>query len=381
MNVLHIIIGLGNGGAENMLKRLISFDIKKNGLKNKHSVVSLTNNGAVGEELKKIGVDVMSLNMHSMLQIPQTILTLRRIITKEDNTLIIQTWMYHADLMGGLAAYFSGNRNVVWNIRGSGIPQSLFSATGALVKICASLSNWLPRKIICCADVAKESHIKLGYSKKNMCVISNGYDIDAYNPCINKKNNRLELGFSNKDILIGTVGRFDPLKDYYNFISSAKILLEENKFVKFIMIGNGLTNSNKKLMGWIDSEGLSDNFTLIGEVDCVNKYLSIIDIYCMSSYKEGFPNAICEAMLMKIPCVSTSAGDSTAIISDTGFVVPVKSPVKLSKALLNMINFGDKKRVLLGELARSRIIDKYSIEKILDQYISVYKEIKHEKHR
>ncbi len=372
MKILHIIIGLNVGGAEIMLKRLVQSSLGNKGLANE--VVSLTQLGVIGIQLENMGVRVTVLNIKSIFSAPYAFFKLVKVI-KNSKPSIVQTWMYHADLLGGLASFFAGNRNIVWNIRGSSIPQQSLSLTGVLTKLCAILSYKLPKIIICCAEAARSSHVIKGYAQSKMVVINNGYDMGDYHPREVREEERLNLGISEDTIVIGIVGRFDVLKDYNNFISAANELLKEFSNIKFLMVGKGLDNENHELTKIVKNDNTLDSFLLMGERNNVNKYLAVMDIYCMSSSKEGFPNVVCEAMAMQIPCVVTNAGDAKNIVGDTGIVVPIKDSSALALGLKTMINYDVEKKLKLGKLARERISRNYSIEKALNQYEELYREI------
>ena len=372
MKILHIIIGLNVGGAEIMLKRLVQSNLDNKGLE--HEVISLTQLGVIGIQLENMGIRVTVLNVRSIFSVPLAFFKLVKII-KNTKFSVVQTWMYHADLLGGLASFFAGNRNIVWNIRGSSIPQQGLSLTGVLIKVCAMLSYKLPKKIICCAEAARSAHVIKGYAQSKMVVINNGYDLDDYHVRQGREAERLNLGISDDEIVIGIVGRFDALKDYNNFISAANELLKEFSNVKFLMVGKGLNNENHELTRMVENDNTLDSFLFMGESNNVNKYLAIMDIYCMSSSKEGFPNVVCEAMAMQVPCVATNAGDAKDIVGDTGIIVPIKDSSALAMGLRTMINYDTKKKLKLGKLARARIGRNYSIEKTLNQYEELYREV------
>jgi glycosyltransferase involved in cell wall biosynthesis len=100
-----------------------------------------------------------------------------------------------------------------------------------------------------------------------------------------------------------------------------------------------------------------------------------MDIFCLSSSKEGFPNVVCEAMAMNIPCVVTDAGDSTEIVSDTGMVVSTCDPIALAGALQTMISKDIVERSQLGERARLRIEKYYSIDIASARFENVYNKV------
>lgn len=373
MRVLHIIIGLNIGGAEMMLKRLVEFHLENPACR--HVVVSLTDIGKLGELIQSRGVEVYSLGMRSAFGIPLVLWQLVHLIraTRPD---IVQTWMYHADLLGGLAARLAGSCSVVWNIRSTAIPQGALSFTYWIVRLCAICSYFIPDRIICCANSAKTAHIKLRYAAHKMTVIPNGYDFSAFEFDLNSRvMARLKLGLDDTDIVIGVVGRFDPLKDFHNFVAAASYMAARRGDVKFLMVGRGNEWSNLTLRGWIEEAGLVKRFHLVGQQTDVAYYLSAMDIFCLSSVNEAFPNVVVEAMAIGLPCVVTRAGDAADILGDDDFVVPVKDSVSLADALLRMCDLDSVDRRMLGERNAKKVRKEYGIEKIRQKYEEVYDEV------
>ena len=372
MRVLHIIVGLEIGGAETMLKRLIESD--PDAIPNT-VVVSLTTLGVIGEILHAQGVRVHALGMSSALNFPMTLWRLVRLI-RQYRPAIVQTWMYHADLIGGLAARLVGSGRVVWGIRSTTIPQGPLSFTYWLVRLCAIGSHIIPHRIICCAKSAKEAHIRLGYAAHKMTVIPNGYNFSSFDRHLNSRGKaRFELGFDVDEIVIGAVGRFDPLKDFHNFVIAASKLAATRGNVKFLMIGRNIEWSNHTLRGWIDGAGLVKSFHLVGQQTDVVYFLSAMDIFCLSSVNEAFPNVVVEAMAMGLPCVVTQAGDAADILGDDSFVVPVKDSMSLADALRRMCDLNPVDRRILGERNAKKVRKEYGIEKIRRKYEEVYDEV------
>src|SRR5882672_5649392 len=153
-----------------MLKRLIESNPATT---RNTAVVSLTALGVIGESLRAQGVRVHTLGMSSVLDTPITLWRLVRLV-RQYQPRIVQTWMYHADLLGGLAARLAGSCAVVRGIRSTTLPQGPLSVMFWLIRLCAICSHVVPHRIICCAKSAKEVHIKLGYPAHKMTVIPNG---------------------------------------------------------------------------------------------------------------------------------------------------------------------------------------------------------------
>jgi len=369
MKIVHVISGLGLGGAETMLRRLIESTKERN---DTTVVVSLTSLGVVGDSLRKSGVTVHTLETYAFFHLPNTLWRLFWLLRRYRPD-IVQTWMYHADLLGGLVARLAGACSVVWGVHSTSIPQGRWSATYWVVRLCALCSNFIPDRIICCANSAKLAHIKLHYAEDKMVVIPNGYDFSVFQYDVETRlKARVQLGVNEQDIVIGVVGRFDPLKDFFNYVSAAALVAEKNKNVKFLMVGRDNEWSNTTLCGWIESTGLIGRFHLVGQQTDVAHFLSAMDIFCLSSVNEAFPNVVVEAMAMGLPCVVTRAGDSAIILDDDNYVVPVKDSAALANALLTMCNLDAMTRKTIGESNAGKVRVRYGIETIRQKYKDVY---------
>jgi glycosyltransferase involved in cell wall biosynthesis len=361
IRVVHLITGLNIGGAERMLQRL-SIAHRSSGAA-ESIVVSLTSLGRIGEELRSEGIRVEAIGLHGLLTIPMCFLRLVRLLRdlKPD---VVQTWLYHADLFGALAARLAGVGHIAWNIRctafGSG------RITGLLSRINARLSWWLPDSIVCCGLEAKRHHIDLGYNSAKMVVLPNGYDLNWF--CA---SGRLERDNADTDVRIVAIGRNDPLKDYPLLLVAMSLLRQCVPEVRCKIYGNGCPG-DPALASQIGELGLSDIVTLAPELADVRAAFIGADIFCSSSMNEGFPNVIAEAMAMAIPCVTTDAGDARMIVGDAGTVVPARDANALAAGLLDLAMLGRQGRHILGLRARQRIADNFELTCVADSYYKHY---------
>jgi glycosyltransferase involved in cell wall biosynthesis len=355
-----------------MLKRLVESDSTNF---SKTIIVSLTSLGEIGGYFRDRGVFVHALGMRSLIDFPITLWRMIQLL-RYYKPAIVHTWMYHANLLGGAAAKIVGFSSVVWGIHSVAIPQGMLSPTYWLVRLGALFSYFIPNRIVCCANSAKTTHIKLHYAAHNMTVIPNGYDFSAFDrdPNLMQKA-RLELGFVDADIVVGVVGRFDPLKDFHNFVTAASFMAAKRGDVKFLMVGRGNEWSNDLLREWIEVAGLSEQFKLVGQQTNVAYYLSAMDIFCLSSVSEAFPNVVVEAMAIGLPCVVTRAGDAADILGNDDFVVPVKDSAALATVLLRMCNLNPVVRTILGEENAKKVREEYGIEKIRQKYEEIYDQV------
>jgi glycosyltransferase involved in cell wall biosynthesis len=370
MKILHVISGLKVGGAEMMLLRLIN---NARGGEFKHQVVSLSFAGEMRERFEEAGIEliVFDFKKSPIISFFQLHSLIRRV--KPD---IVQTWLYHSDLIGGLAARLAGSCGIVWNLRSTTIPQGPLSSAFWIVRLCGFFSHIIPDRIICCANSAKDAHIKLRYSHRKITVIPNGYDFSVFERHLDSRVvARRELGFEDGVMVIGVVGRFDPLKDFHNFVTAASYIDNKYENFKFLMVGRGNEWSNTTLRGWIERSGLIKSFYLAGQHTDVSYLLSAMDIFCLPSVNEAFPNVLVEAMAMGLPCVVTRSGDAADILGVNDFVVPVKNAKLLSEALIRMCNLKLKERRRLGESGARKVRADYQIDNIKLKYEQVYAEI------
>jgi glycosyltransferase involved in cell wall biosynthesis len=370
MRILHIIGSLERGGAEVMLCKLINAmheDV--------HCVISLTELGPLGKQLILNGHDVYALNIRSGLFFLDLLVLWRYIKTFKPD--VIQTWMYHSDLLGGVVGRLAGISNVIWNIRNTEIPQSKFSKTYFIIRICALLSSYIPRKIVCCAESALRHHETLGYCKGKMMVIPNGYNVDLDLPGSREISSiRQSFGISSDILIVGAVGRFDPLKGYDIFIEAANFVARSFEGrVLFLMVGRQMTNENILLKKLISAKGGNAKFMMIGERNDASRLISALDILCLSSRSEGFPNVVAEAMLMRIPCVVTDVGDARKIVGNNGIVVKKNDPQELANGILELLNMDHDRRISLGISGRANIIKNYSIDTVAKQYAKIYRDL------
>jgi len=373
IKMLHLITGLNTGGAEMMLYKLLSY-IDRESFEVR--VISLMDIGPVGRKIQELGVPVRALGMRRSVPNPLSLLRLVRWI-RQDPPHYIQTWMYHADLIGGLAAKLTGGIPVIWGIRHSKLdPRSSKRTTFWIARACALLSHWLPARIVCCSEASRRIHMDLGYAGEIMTVIPNGFDLATFKPDPEARLSvRRELGIPEETPLIGLVGRFNPQKDHHNFICAAACLNASMPDVHFMLCGEGVTRENPELVKWITAADISARCHLLGRREDIPRLTAALDIAASSSYSEGFPNVIGEAMACGVPCVVTDAGDSALIVGATGRVVPPGNPQALAEGWSELIKMGPEGRSRLGSAARHRIEKLFNLPLIVARYEKLYGDI------
>ncbi|MEX3853247.1 MULTISPECIES: glycosyltransferase [Paraburkholderia] len=381
MRIVHVISGLRVGGAEMMLYRLIQAS-QRDGVQ--HTVISMSSLDTMSERIRSLGVEVRILGMSRSLPNPLMLFRLVRWLI-ELRPDVVQTWMYHADLFGGIAARIArivagrgerrgGTLRLAWGVHQTEFP-SLRSGTklAIVAKFCAWLSTRLPDVIICCADAARISHVRGGYCSTRMQVIFNGFDLDLFKPRRRDSDPlRKALGLDPATKIVGIVGRYDPAKDYGTFINAVARVSAMEPDCRFVMIGRGLDESNRELTAMIDRAGIRDVCRLTGASNDVHLLMSALDVFCLSSRSEGLPTVVGEAMACGVPCVATDVGDTAALMGETGRLVPSGDPDALAAGIVSLLSLDREGREQLGKLARTRMATRFSIERCWASYRHVY---------
>lgn len=334
-----------------------------------NAVISLTTIGPVGEKIQGLGIPVRALQMRPSLASLGTIGRLRRWL-HQDAPDLLQTWMYHADLVGSLAA---GRIPVIWNVRASALsPQDSKRHTRIVQRIAARFSTRLAQRIIFNSHLSQDLHRQLGYDAERSVVIPNGFDLELFqpNPAV-RQAIREALGISNTQPVIGYVARFHPHKDHHNFIQAATQIHQDLPDVQFVLCGKDITPDNPTLMGWIRKGGIEAVTHLLGIRTDIPDLTTSFDLAVVASLSEAFPNVIGEAMACEVPCVVTDVGDSAHIVGELGRVVPPQNPTALAEACLEWLHHPPSAE--FKHRLRQHILDHYSLPAIVQQYEALYR--------
>ncbi len=372
LRVLHVITDLQQGGAEAMLEKLILSSALVSP-EVTHEVISLRTLGVVGPRLIAAGVPVRALGMSSPVGSLRALARLWRVLSRQSSDTVVQTWLYHADLLGGTVARLVGLRHVYWNLRVAFDRPCFTRTTYTVLKLCARLSRWIPRRIVACGPVVLESHVREGYTAERGVVLGNGFQLDRFHPEPGARDGvRAALGIARDALLIGTVARLHAQKDYVTLARAAADVVPRVPNAHFVWVGQGV-DMDDELGRLLRSLGLESHVTRLGLRSDVPMLLGAMDIFCMSSRSEGFPNALGEAMACALPCVSTEAGDTVHLLGRRDWVVPTQSPPALAAALVRMAQLPAAARHRLGERNRARIATTFSIEQAWLRYLDLYR--------
>lgn len=372
MKVLHIITGLNDGGAEGVLYRLCSNDSQA-----KHIVISMMNEGKYGALLTAKGIEVHCLSLPAgkiSLSSAWLLFGLIRRIRPD----VVQTWMYHADLFGGLIAKLAGIKRIFWNVRHTNFHKGKTKrSTLWVVAACRYLSAWVPICIIYCANEARIVHESLGYKSAISNVISNGFDLTMLSP--NPSSGmaiRSEVKIPQKSTLLGLVARFNPQKDHDNLISALSLVKTSGYEFSLVLVGDGIDVKNYALLKMIEISNLSANVHLLGQRSEISLVMNALDLNILSSsHGEAFPNVLAEAMACGTPCITTDVGDAAFIVGQTGWVVAPQDPQALADSIILAIDERLYKTTIWAErkvACRDRVEKRFSIKQMLIAYHRIW---------
>lgn len=366
----HIITGLQTGGAELMLERLVA--------RQSHSafdqiVICLTGDGPTAERIRTAGTRVICLNLRPGLPNPLAVARIRTTL-RQEQIAIAQTWLYHADLLGGLAARSAGIP-VLWGIHRSSLDPAVTSRSVIwTARACRTIAGRVPSRIVCCSEATVAAHSAFGYPAAKLTEIPNGFDLDQFQPdaCL-RHTTRDALKIPTTATVVGIIGRFVPLKNHRMFVEACGTAALTDPNLHMVMIGDGLEPSNPELATWIAETGVANRFHLPGRRTDTNAMLNAMDIFCLTSDTEAFPLVLGEAMSTGVPCIATDVGDCRRIIGPTGTVISPRDTAAIANAITRL-TADPVERLCLGRAARQRIADNFAIDTIAARYDALWSE-------
>jgi len=363
-----VITGLEPGGAEHQLVNVVT---RLDRSRFEPVVISLTGRGPLAEPLEAAGVPVHAV------RVATDPLALVRLLRRERPNLV-ETWLYKADLIGGLVTLCVGRVPLLWSIHQTDLrPEPGLRSNVLAARICAPLSRWLPTLILCVSPEAAQAHAAMGYRADKFRVVPNGFDTDRFRSDDQARAAvRDQLGWDESTPIVGLVARFDPQKDHRTFAMAARHVVDEVPGVRFVLCGRGVTPGNADLVDLLRASGIQDRVAVLGVRDDMPAVTAALDVAVSSSaFGEAFSIAIGEAMATGVPCVATDTGNAARLVGDAGRVVPVRNPLALAGATIELLDMSGAERRSMGARGRAAIVDRYSLASVVRRYEETYAEV------
>jgi glycosyltransferase involved in cell wall biosynthesis len=356
--VMHVIPGLGAGGAEHMLASLVT---AKRQQPFRQTVVNLLSGGVLAEPIDAAGIPVRNIGMTGAVSIPLAVRRLAGLI-RDLRPTAIQSWLYYGDLISYWALKWSGTRpstRLYWGVRCSDMDQSQYGiALRVTIKACASRSEQ-PDAVVANSYAGRDVHYRLGYHPRAFPVIPNGVDTLRFRPDAAARDKiRSELGFADNDRVLIHAARVDPMKDHASLLAVAAALPQ----VKVISVGLGTQN----LMA-------PPNVRTLGLRHDMPSLYSAADLaLSTSAFGEGFPNIIAEAMACGLPVVATDVGDSKAIVGESGTIVLPHDSVAMVNAIAVLLAEPLQGRRQRSRACRAWIESQFSLSKAVAAFDALH---------
>lgn len=223
-------------------------------------------------------------------------------------------------------------------------------------------------------SLKKEIIEKLKVPANKIIPIINGVDIDKFKPDpAQGATLRRELGFRVDDIIIGSVGRLELVKDYVTLIQAACEVMKSELSAQLLFVGDG--SQRNALMVLSKSLGIEGRTHFIGSRSDIPAVMNAIDIFVLTSVREGASNTILEAMSCGKTVIATSVGDDSYLVKDgeTGYLVRVGGIEEISKKI-KVLLCDKAKRDTLGNSGRERAAKGFSLDGMVSSYQTLYSE-------
>lgn len=359
--VVHLIAGLGKGGAETMLYQVLQY-----GHREGQSVISFGESHYYEPLLAELGVEVTELPLRR--RPVSTLLRLTRLLRETDT---LCCWMYHASFFGFLAGKAAGVGRIVWCIHHSNLDPALNSRmTLLLSRICARWS----KHVDAVAYVGLECravHEAIGYAGEKGCILDNGCDCAAYHPDSAARESLLcELGISPSEKIILSVTKDIPIKDIPTFLHAFGTLRRCRGGVAAVLCGMGVVPENPRLSALCEEEGLTvgKDVFLLGLRHDVPRLLSGCDLYVLHSAGEAFPVTLVQAMSCGCVCLTTDVGDTRRILARDDCVLSSGDRAALTEKMAWALSLPIEERERIGQENRRHAQAEYDIRRVVQAY-------------
>jgi len=369
LKILYLITDLNIGGTEKILYELVTRIDQK---KFSPIVCGLKSWGYYAEKIKEKGIKVITLNLEQGFWLKknfQAMFTLVKIM-KEERVDFVHTFLFRANFLGRIAASLAGVAKVISSIR---VMEEEKKYHLFLEKLTSSLTD----KFIVNSEALKNFVLeKIKVPPEKIEVVYNGIDLSGL-PKVENKIKRQELGCSEKDILIGTVGRLHKQKGIEYFLEAMKLVtgyrLQVTGGVKFLIAGDGPEGESLKFK--VQGLKLEERVKFLGWRKDALEIISILDIFVLPSLWEGTPNVILESLAYAKPTVATKVGGVGEIVEDqvSGLLVEPASVQALADAIIWVLKNPEKAKEM-GNKGKEKVEKFFPIDKMVRETEEIYAE-------
>jgi glycosyltransferase involved in cell wall biosynthesis len=358
--VAFLLRSLNYGGAERQLVALAR-GLHERG--RRVVVLVFYGGGPLHRDLDTAGVPVRVIGKRGRWDVGGFLLRLHRVL-REEKPDVLHGYLDVPNLLTVPLKVVHPGLRVVWGVRASNMD---FDRYDTFTRATFGLTRRVARRadlIIANSRAGREHHVGLGYPGDRTVVVPNGIDVDRFRQQPEAGGAiRAAWAVSPDEVLVGLVGRLDPMKDHATFLRAARRVADAGAPVRFVCVGDGDGGYRAAHQRLAEQLGLEGRVLWSAGRNDMPAVYNALDLLCSASaYGEGFSNVIGEAMACGVPCVVTDVGDSAWIVGDTGRVVPPGSPERLGDAILQAL----EDRSELASRVRPRVVESFSVSRLVD---------------
>nr|WP_282450889.1 glycosyltransferase [Marinobacter bryozoorum] len=353
---------MGIGGTEQVIRQLVTglpSDCYEN-----HVVCIDGNVGEMGQQLQRDGVDVFSISREAGID-KRLIRAIRESI-RQLGVDIVHCHQYTPWFYGWLASLGTSAR-VVFTEHGRFHPDRYRHKAFALNPLMALKTH----AIVAISDATRSALSRYEFvPKSRIQVLYNGIRSIEKNPS-RASEVRAELGIPDKDFVLGTIARLDPVKNQAMMLDGFSIVLESCPDSWLLMVGDG--PDRRTLERRASELGIESRVCFTGFREEPADYLAAMDLFLLTSHTEGTSMTLLEAMSLGVPAIATAVGGNVEIVESgrTGLLIPTENPAELAKAVLRLKSDRDL-REKLGRESRILFEERFSVARMVSRYQDLY---------
>jgi glycosyltransferase involved in cell wall biosynthesis len=367
IKVCHLISGDLWAGAEAQISMLLSQLSKEKHLEN---FALIYNQGRLAEELKRLNISLYILEEKKNNPVKLFIKTYRWL--KHQDVDLVHSHRYKENVIGSLAAKMGGIHHIIRTYHGMPEPFGGFKNIKykSYIFLDYLVSRLLVKQIITASfDMKKKLDPKLG--EKKVVSIPNSVNLGSLEIKKPPRRVREMLGVDSDCRIIGSAGRLVPIKGYQVFLKAAQLIKKKESKVKFLIVGDGPEKSNLERLA--DQLKISGDFLFLGHREDILDIINAMDIFVLTSFHEGIPMVLLEAMGLEKPVVATNVGGIPEVVTDqvSGVLVKPNDPESLAERIVSLMQ-NRKVREKMGSEAKRIIAEYFTTERMAKRVLEIY---------
>lgn len=364
MKIVFLARSLGLGGAERQLVELAK-GLHRRG--HDVSVAVFYSGHPLDADLERAGVPLHDLGKRGRWDVAGFAARLLRLLRTERPG-ILHSYLSVPNMLAAISAPLLPSTAIVWGVRASNLSVEHYDWLTRLTERAGVLLARSADRILVNSAAGFAHHVRLGYPESRMRVIENGIDTDRFvRDALRGTAMRANWGISTDQVLIGLVGRLDPMKGHRSFLEAASRIAATTERVRFVCVGSGKPEFAAALRRDAARLGLAERLVWQEALPDPVPVYSALDCLCSAStFGEGFPNVVAEAMACEVPCVVTDVGDSARIVRCPRYIARPGDAPSLFRAIVDLVADLDSGR-LDRKALRRRILEEFSLESLVNR--------------